>query len=113
MRRALDSKASVPGASKKFVTPVAGREREARGDEGQASRLGVHPSEMKKGVGVVQTAPGGRGFWEEGVAARRMDNPGNTACAWCGSPNELKACARCKQRFYCGRECQKVRAVPS
>lgn len=107
VRRALDSKASMPGASKKVVTPI--------GEEDEMSamlRLGMHPSQMKKGTVLVQTPVAGSSagaFWEEGVRERRMDNPGNTACAWCGNPNELKACARCKQRYYCGKACQKVR----
>lgn len=110
VRQALDSKASMPGASKKVVTPIA---KNARDDDlAVMLRLGVHPSEMKKGTVLVRTPVAGStvgAFWEEGVRDRRMDNPGNTACAQCGSPNELKACARCKQRYYCGKTCQKVR----
>ena len=29
-----------------------------------------------------------------------------TLCYHCGSPNDLKACGRCKAAFYCSRECQ-------
>ncbi|EIW53792.1 uncharacterized protein TRAVEDRAFT_133412 [Trametes versicolor FP-101664 SS1] len=109
VRQALDSKASMPGASKKVVTPIA---KNARDDDlAVMLRLGVHPSEMKKGTVLVRTPVAGStvgAFWEEGVRDRRMDNPGNTACAQCGSPNELKACARCKQRYYCGKACQKA-----
>ncbi|OJT04251.1 hypothetical protein TRAPUB_5041 [Trametes pubescens] len=108
VRQALDSKASMPSASKKVVTPIG---KDALDDDVVMLRLGVHPSKMKKGTVLVRTPVAGStvgAFWEEGVRDRRMDNPGNTACAQCGSPNELKACAKCKQRYYCGKACQKA-----
>ncbi|KAI0824473.1 MM3350-like domain-containing protein [Trametes gibbosa] len=115
VRRALDSKASMPGASKKVVIDFEGREMETSEDElAMMVKLGILPGEMKKGTRVVRrpvagAAEGDEGvYWEEGVAEGRRDNPGNTACAWCGSPSDLKACSRCKQRYYCGKECQKA-----
>ncbi|KAH9847995.1 MM3350-like domain-containing protein [Lenzites betulinus] len=118
VRGALDSKASMPGASKKVVLDLeagAGGSG-ARGREDQMAmllKLGVLPGEMKRGTRIVRRPleggeEDGGMYWEEGVAEGRRDNPGNTACAWCGSPSDLKACSRCKQRYYCGKECQKA-----
>lgn len=73
-------------------------------------RLGIDPKTLKKGVGITQTpVPGSSGVvLEEGVSVRRKDNPGNTACSYCGSSNDLKACGSCGQRYYCGKECRRV-----
>ncbi|KAI0692366.1 MM3350-like domain-containing protein [Cerioporus squamosus] len=105
VQNALDSKASLSHASKKFVVPVGeGRLETLLQPNEISSRIGI---KMKKGNVVVQTPTGSRGqFMEEGVRATRKDNPTATACAQCGSPHGLRACSRCGQRFYCGRECQ-------
>lgn len=47
------------------------------------------------------------GYWEETVSTKR-DNLRKTACANCGSPNDLKVCVLCRQRYYCSKDCQKV-----
>ena len=112
VRDALDSKASLPYASKKFVSPVGNRTLESLfDDEAVLTRLGMSLKDLKKGVALAQTPVNGSSltFLEEGVSVARKDNPGNTACAYCGSPNDLKACAACGQRYYCSKECQKVR----
>ncbi|RPD52779.1 hypothetical protein L226DRAFT_204988 [Lentinus tigrinus ALCF2SS1-7] len=111
VREALDSKASLPYASKKFVTPLGDRTLESMlDDEAVLSRLGMSLKDLKKGVALAQTPLSGssRTFMEEGVSISRKDNPGNTACAYCGSPKDLKACAACGQRYYCGKECQRA-----
>lgn len=47
------------------------------------------------------------GVWEETISTKR-DNLRKSACANCGSPNDLKVCDLCRQRYYCSRACQKV-----
>jgi hypothetical protein len=107
IQSALDSKGSLPYASKKFVTPFLDM-NEMNEDANVMSRMGRTAKDMKKGTAISQThLPGGQ-FWEEGLNISRKDNPRNTACANCGRPHNLKACARCSQRYYCGRDCQKV-----
>ncbi|OCH87595.1 hypothetical protein OBBRIDRAFT_735878 [Obba rivulosa] len=108
---ALDSPASLPYASKKIVHPL---NMDAHKSSATASRIGQHPSQLKRGIAVAQTPvrPGsfigdGKMFLEEGVNKSRIDRPTNTACASCGSPNDLMACAGCRRRFYCKRECQR------
>ncbi|KAI0752966.1 MM3350-like domain-containing protein [Daedaleopsis nitida] len=108
VREALDSKASLPHASKQFVSPVGGGLDSSV--EALMLRLGVYPRNLKRGAVIVQTPVAGSRytFLEEGVNETRRDNPGNTACACCGSPNDLKACGGCGQRYYCGKGCQKA-----
>ncbi|TFK82988.1 hypothetical protein K466DRAFT_590094 [Polyporus arcularius HHB13444] len=109
VRAALDSKASLPYASKKFITPIGEGSLEKLLELNQvSSRLGINFKNLKKGTAVVQTmtGPDGEQFIEEGIVTTRRDNPANTACARCGSPHGLKACGRCGQRFYCGKTCQ-------
>ena len=112
VKEAVDSKASLPYASKRFVAPVGGGGIEALlSDESVMTRLGIDPRKLKRGLGIAQTpVPGSTSgmFMEEGVNMHRKDNPGNTACANCGSPNDLKACGNCGQRYYCTKECQKA-----
>lgn len=103
---ALDSKLSVPGSSKHFVTPLT-----LDFDE----KTHFYPNSLRKGQKLVRTPMFREDgspmhvFMEEGVAEKRRDNPGNTACSNCGSPHNLKACSGCKQRYYCSRSCQRVR----
>lgn len=105
VRAALDSKASIPSSSKQFVAPLI---RNYEGIHGQFS------NNLKRGQKVVRTPVVNdfgiptRTFMEEGVSAGRPDRPGNTACSNCGSPNNLKACSGCKQKYYCTRSCQRV-----
>lgn len=108
VQAALDSKASLSYASKKFVVPVGDSPEKLMQADGIAGR-GINVKDMKKGHAVVQTPVGQRGqFMEEGVKATRRDNPTDTACAWCGSPHGLMACTGCRQRYYCSKVCQKV-----
>ena len=112
IKAALESKASLPHVSKQFVTPFPGRSSdEVMSDPmNVATRHGIHPDSMKKGTHVMQTVlnPTTGLFMEEGVSTRRRDNPGNTVCASCGSPHDLKACAQCGQCYYCSKACQRV-----
>ena len=110
IRDALDSKGSLPYASKKFVTPLSGgNEMYSEGDMRAGS--GRAPKEMKKGTVIFQADLNRSDgtFLEEGINMTRRDNPANTACANCGTPHGLKACKQCGQRYYCGKECQRVR----
>lgn len=104
---ALSSKASVPSVAKQFIVPFA---------DGVSLRAEVaaHNKTLKKGQKIVTTPvlnedgePTGE-YWEEAVNETRRDRLSNTACAQCGSPNDLKACSGCKQICYCSRSCQKV-----
>lgn len=109
IRDALDSKGSLPYASKKFVTPFAGMD-EMNDDSGMRARLGRTPKDMKKGTAISQihvNRTDGR-FLEEGVNLTRKDSPANTACANCGTPHGPKACSQCGQRYYCGKDCQRI-----
>ncbi|RDX42292.1 hypothetical protein OH76DRAFT_135518 [Lentinus brumalis] len=109
VRDALDSKASLPYASKKFVSPIGAPTHESMlSDEAVKLRLGMSLKDMKKGTALAQVPVSDRTFLEEGVSVGRKDNPGNTACANCGSPSDLKACAACGQRYYCSKACQKA-----
>ncbi|KAI0752967.1 hypothetical protein C8Q80DRAFT_487574 [Daedaleopsis nitida] len=102
----LDSKASLPYASKKAVSPVGEHTVESLMKNENVSSIGRNPKDLKKGTSVVRTKVDDTVFWEEGQSTVRRDNPKNTACASCGSPQDLKTCAKCGQRFYCSRECQ-------
>ncbi|KAI0708214.1 MM3350-like domain-containing protein [Cerioporus squamosus] len=98
-----------PVREQDFITPIGEGSLEQLLHLNQvSSRLGISFKNLKKGTAVVQTltGPNGEQFLEEGVNTSRRDNPANTACARCGSPHRLKACGRCGQRFYCGKECQ-------
>ncbi|KAI0687799.1 hypothetical protein C8T65DRAFT_746944 [Cerioporus squamosus] len=109
VRVALDSKASLPYASKKFVSPIGeGMPESMRSEESVFLRLGMRLKDMKKGVALAQVPVSSGTFLEEGVSVGRKDNPGNTACANCGSPSDLKACAACGQRYYCSKTCQRA-----
>ena len=105
IQEALDSKMSIPAASKRIAVPMV--------PNAVPDPTGIKQG-LRKGQKYVRTAlkdefgvPTGS-FMEEGVAEKRRDNPANTACASCGSPNNLKACSGCKQRYYCSRTCQRV-----
>ncbi|RDX42291.1 hypothetical protein OH76DRAFT_135689 [Lentinus brumalis] len=109
VRDALDSKASLPYASKKFVSPIGEQTPESMlSDESVMLRLGMRLKDMKKGTALAQVPVSDTTFLEEGVSVGRKDNPGNTACANCGSPSDLKACGACGQRYYCSKTCQKA-----
>ena len=112
IRDALDSKGSLPYASKKFVTPFAGMD-EMNSDSGTLARVGRTAKDMKKGTAISKTRLDRTDgtFLEEGVNLTRKDNPANTTCANCGTPHGLKACSQCGQRYYCSKECQRVRVT--
>ncbi|EIW61073.1 uncharacterized protein TRAVEDRAFT_166210 [Trametes versicolor FP-101664 SS1] len=111
VRAALDSKASLSWGSKTAVHPLGKTKgRDLVRKEHQAMRLGIHPNDLKKGTKVRHTRANTKGaFIEEGVANRRVDNPKNTTCAWCGNPHDLKICTGCRQRYYCKKACHSVR----
>ena len=110
IKEALESNASVPSLSKHFVQPIGDSPEEVMSPSGVRSRLGIDPQTMKKGTRLLQTPldPISGVFLEEGVNTRRKNEKGNTACAQCGNPNDLRACSQCKQWYYCSKECQKV-----
>ncbi|KAI0687800.1 hypothetical protein C8T65DRAFT_129949 [Cerioporus squamosus] len=108
IRDALDSPASLPWASKQYIRPgPATRMKAVLGQGGQ--QLRGRARIMKKGQAMSHelVGEGGGVILEEGRNEDRSDNPGNTACANCGSPHNLRQCKRCRRRFYCGAVCQK------
>ncbi|GJE93652.1 zf-MYND domain-containing protein [Phanerochaete sordida] len=103
---ALDSPASVRSMSKQFAAMLDGSDRTPRAHDA--------PDTLKRGQQIVATEvldaegkPTGV-FLEEGVAKSRRDHPDTTACANCGSPNNLKVCSGCKKKYFCSRSCQRV-----
>lgn len=107
----LNSKASIPSLAKQFVVPFTD-------EESMRAQVATHNGTLKKGQKIVKTpvldehgVPTGT-YLEEAVNETRRDRLSNTACANCGSPNDLKACSGCKQMYYCSRSCQRVSLNP-
>ena len=107
---ALDSPASLRSVSKHFNHRLI----EDEDDRTMRAKHVEENSMLRKGQTIVQKpvydAEGNTTgtVLEEGVSESRRDNLGNTACANCGSPKNLKLCSGCRQKFFCSRSCQRV-----
>ena len=82
----------------------------AEHDENACVRLrpkaGASITNAGRGVNNVSTPlPSGLGSIDEKVRVGK-DPKDLRVCASCGSPNNLKRCARCKQVSYCSHDCQ-------
>lgn len=105
VRAALRSKASVRAGAKVFKIPLSPEALEKSG--GGASGF-AKPRKGQRLVHELDDSPSAfPGFTSEIVSDRR-DNTRNALCALCGTPHQLKACAKCRNVWYCGREHQRL-----
>ena len=65
-----------------------------------------HPDDRADGT------PTKKGGGAKGKAkGKGKGGDGTHRCANCDAPDAKRKCSRCCVEYYCGRECQKVRAV--
>lgn len=115
---ALNSPASIRSMSKHYdqdFTDISGEGPTIRAILAEHNRGFLKKGQTLVKAPVLDAAGNHTGaFVEEGgVSETRRDNPDSTACSNCGSPNDLKVCSGCRQKFFCSRSCQRVRAFNS
>jgi hypothetical protein len=106
VREALNSKASVRTGPKLMNHPFS---LDALMGETTLNSYG----KMKKGQSFIRSFEDGKtSFQSEIVSTERRDRMSKALCAYCGNPNDLKACSGCRKVWYCGREHQRSVAYP-
>ena len=95
---ALSSRASVPSGAKQFTTPLSAD----FGPDHLAAYLTAGPDTR-----AVATLVGARGSFMTETLRTARDDAATALCNACGSPANLKVCARCRVARYCSAECQK------
>ena len=71
----------------------------------------AHPDD-RGGDGKPAKKGGGAKGKGKGKAKAKGEGEGGThRCANCDAPDAKRKCSRCCVEYYCGRECQKVRAM--
>jgi hypothetical protein len=108
VRDALASKGSVRTGPKMTNYPLR---PEALGDPGLLSGY----AKPKRGQAYERRfEEGTASFQSEVTNTERRDRLSRALCAYCGNPNDLKACSACRKVWYCGREHQRyARALSS
>jgi hypothetical protein len=106
---ALASRASVPSGAKTVVTPLGGGFGGFGGGGGGGGEgwFGGPTGPGLRSVSVPAGCSGSGAFLTETLSTRR-DAADIALCDACGSPANLKVCARCRGVRYCGDACQRA-----